>query len=273
MEKSTNRRTVLYSPRPWGPHRPAQGAPLPLLAISSLLEQVEHDSIIVSSNLFEKPDEKVLESCDNATCLGITAMTGYQITDGLKIAGLVKEKYPDLPVVWGGRHPTLESDGTIKSLYVDILVRGQGERTFAELVGALAGKKSLADIEGISYKSNGEILHNPDRPLEDVNNFPRMPYDLIDVEKTLYSNAYSSRVLNYVSSYGCPFRCGFCSEQTVWKRQWLAVGAERLADEIERLVKDYGVDTIAFSDSEFFIDKERVRLFCQEIIRRKLNIN
>ncbi|MEE8373504.1 MAG: radical SAM protein, partial [Dehalococcoidia bacterium] len=232
-----------------------------------------HDSVIVSSNLYEKTTETVLEHCANATCLGITAMTGYQITAGLKMAGLVKERYPGLPVVWGGRHPTLEPGGTIESSCVDILVRGQGERTFAELADVLARRNSLAGIVGISYKSHGEVFHNPDRPLEDVNGFPPMPYDLIDVRRSLFTNAYSTRALNYISSYGCPFRCGFCSEQTVWQRRWLALGAERMAEEIERLVKDYGVDTIAFSDSEFFIDKERVRLFCQELIRRKLKIN
>jgi len=76
-----------------------------------------------------------------------------------------------------------------------------------------------------------------------------------------------------VSSYGCPWRCGFCSEQTAWKRTWLAVKGDRMADEIERLVKDYGVDTISFHEANFFVDIDRVRLFCEELIRRKLRIN
>ncbi|HUV45173.1 MAG TPA: cobalamin-dependent protein, partial [Dehalococcoidales bacterium] len=219
-----------------------------MLAISSFLEQAGYDIVIVSSNLSDRPTEDVLESCRNATCLGITAMTGYQITDGLEIARSVKERYPDLPVVWGGRHPTLEPDGTIKSPYVDILVRGQGERTFAELVHSLAEGKSLGNVAGISYERFGEILHNPGRPLEDVNDFPPMPYHLIDVERSIYSNAFSNRVLNYVSSYGCPFRCGFCSEQTVWERRWLALRTDRMVEDIEGLVKDYGVDTIALAD-------------------------
>lgn len=273
MGRGSNPRVVLYSPRAWGPYRPTQGAPLPLLAISSFLEQAGYDIVIVSSNLSDRPTEDVLESCRNATCLGITAMTGYQITDGLEIARSVKERYPDLPVVWGGRHPTLEPDGTIKSPYVDILVRGQGERTFAELVHSLAEGKSLGNVAGISYERFGEILHNPGRPLEDVNDFPPMPYHLIDVERSIYSNAFSNRVLNYVSSYGCPFRCGFCSEQTVWERRWLALRTDRMVEDIEGLVKDYGVDTIALADSEFFIDKERARLFCEEITRRGLKIN
>lgn len=269
---------VLYSPRPWSASRPSLGAPLALLAISSLLEKEGYNITVVSDKLYENPIKKALDNCRNAICLGITAMTGYQITGGLELAKLVRQQYPRLPIVWGGRHPTIEPEGTIRSSYVDILVRGQGERTFTELVHALKDNKPLDNIAGLSYKVNNKVVHNVERPLEDLNNFPPMPYFLIDTKKTLYSKALhgilsSSHVLNYVSSTGCAFRCGFCSEQTMCKRKWLGLEGKRVANEVESLVKTYGVDVIDFRDPNLFVDTERIKVICKELIKKNLRIN
>ena len=263
---------ILYYPKPFPSHIPFVMAPLPLIAISSFLANEDFEILIVSEGLYDEPVKKILGEAPTALCLGITAITGYQIVDGLAIAKLVREMHPHLPIVWGGWHPTLDPDGTIRSPYVDIVVRGQGERTFPDLIHALAEGGVLDNIPGISYKKGGKIFHNLDRPLEDINNFPSYPYHLIEVERVLYKTEYGNRTLNYVSSVGCPWDCGFCAEKEVHKRRWLALNPYRMAEEIEKLIRDYKVDMISFGDSEFFISKERVRVFCEEVLKRGLNI-
>lgn len=263
---------ILYHPRSFPVRRPYLRAPLPLIAISSFLANESFDILIVSDSLYDKPVKKVLEEAATALCLGITAMTGYQIIDGLKMAKLVREAHPHLPIVWGGWHPTLDPEGTIRSPYVDVVVRGQGERTFTELIHTLVERRDLNNILGISYKKDGEIFHNLDRPLEDVNNFPSYPYRLIEVERVLSKNEYGNRILNYVSSFGCPWDCTFCAEMKVHKRHWLALNPDRVVEEIEKLIRDYKIDAISFDDSEFFISKDRVKIFCEEILRRGLSI-
>lgn len=266
-------KVVLYYPRCFGPTRPTVGrVPLPLIAASTFLARDKFKIVIAYDMLQKNSVDTVLKECEDAVCLGISAMTGYQIIDGLKVAKLVKKKYPDLPIVWGGWHPSLEPETTIKSPYVDIVVRGQGERTFYELVKALVEGRSLEGILGISFKNDGRIVHNPERPLEDINNFPPYPYYLIDVEKCLFNNEFGSRVINYVSAYGCVYRCGFCAELPVHKRRWLALDPIRMVDEIEELVKKYNPDVISFDDSEFFISKKRVKTFCEELLKRGLRI-
>jgi len=265
-------RIVLFEPVYWGAHRKVQRAPLGLLAISSLLDKEGYSISIVSQTLYDDPDKKVLEGCKNAICFGITALTGYQIADGLRMARLVREAYPNLPIVWGGWHPTIEPETTLESPYVDILVRGEGERTFTELVHALEDGGNLDNIPGVSYKQDGEAYHNPKRPLEDINNFPPMPYHLIEVERVLSNDEFGDRVLNYVSSIGCPYKCGFCSEWALSGRKWTGLSAHRMADDFERFVKYYKVDCIAVNDAQFFIHQDRVREFCEELIKRKLDV-
>ncbi len=256
----------------WDSERRVQRAPLALLAISGLLDKEGYEVHIVSQALHEHPKDSILELCDGAICLGITSLTGYQITDGLETAKLVKESYPDLPIVWGGWHPTLEPEGTLESLYVDIVVKGQGERTFTELVHALESKTPLDNILGISFKNNNQIQHNPERPLEDLNNFPPIPFHLIDVEKILSTDECGDRVINYVSSYGCPNRCAFCAEWKAHRGKWTGLSAERMIDDFERLVGDYSVDSIAINDTQFFLSKKRVREFCEGLIEKNLPV-
>jgi len=195
------RKVVLYYPRCYGPTRPTVGrVPLSLIAISTFLARDKFEVVIAYDMLQTDPVATVLEECKDAICLGISAMTGYQIIDGLKVAKLVKEKYSNLPIVWGGWHPSLEPETTLKSPCVDIVVRGQGERTFYELVKALFEGKPLEEVLGISFKMGKRILNTPERPLEDINNYPSYPYYLIDVERCLFNNEFGSRVINSTMS-------------------------------------------------------------------------
>lgn len=270
-KKEKRLKIVLYYPRAYSATRPAISTPLPLLAISKFLWK-DHDIVIISEILHKKPLNELLKHCKDAFCLGISAMTGYQIKDSLMVSKLIKEKYPELPIIWGGWHASLDPVNTIESPYVDIIVRGQGERTFFELINAMRDSKPLDNIRGLSFKKNGKIIHNPARISEDINNFPSTPYHLIDVEKCLYSTEYGNRTINYISSYGCPFGCKFCADEAVNKRKWTGLTAKKMVDEIEVFIKNYDIDSVAIHDSNFFVDPKRVKEFCKEILKRKLNI-
>lgn len=267
------KRIVLFSPRP-AANAYFDGVPIALLAVSRLLdEEGLYDIKIITASGKENYINKIVQLSKGAICVGISSMTGYQIKDGLEVSRAVKEKYPNIPIVWGGWHPTICPDQTLENKYVDIVVRGgQGERTFFELVHCLEKHKSPKGILGVSYKVNGKFFHNVERPFEDVNNFPPLPYHLVEVEKYIRSSEYGSRTIDYVSSMGCPFRCGFCSEQLVNKRRWSGLSAERVVEDLQLLNTKYKVNTIFFHDSNFFVDENRVRDICKGIIKNKISI-
>ncbi len=263
---------LLYQPVASPESRNVARAPLPLLAICRMLDRREYDIRISGAAFSPDPDREVLDSGADAVCLGITAFTGYQIIDGLRLARKVREEHPALPIVWGGWHPTLEPKTTMESDFADIVVRGQGERTFAELVGVLAEGRLPDDVLGVSHKKNGRIIHNPDRPLEDTNNFPAMLYDVVDIEKVVSNSPFGDRAIEYVSSWGCPYRCSFCCERKVHGRKWSGLASDSMVDEIESLVNDHGINVIDLVDSDFFISEKRVKSFFEEVIRRKLDV-
>lgn len=199
-------------------------------------------------------------------------MTGPQLAGAIEFAKLTRERFPGITIVWGGYHPSILTQQTIQQPYVDVVVRGQGELTFVELMDALERRSPLRDILGITYKDGGELRTNPDRPFASVDAFPPVPYHLIDMERIIRENNRGYRSLQYVSSQGCPFQCGFCAEAAVYKQNWSGRSAAKVVDEIAELCERYRLDNITFVDANFFVDLRRVRDICQGIIDRHLTI-
>jgi len=112
--------------------------PLALLAIGSELDPDVYEVITIDARLEADAQGTVLSHIEDALCVGITVLTGAPISDALEISRAVKRARPDLPVVWGGWHPSMFASECLLEPSVDVTVRGQGEETFAEIVQRLA---------------------------------------------------------------------------------------------------------------------------------------
>lgn len=268
------KKIILVRPLVFSQTRMYYGAPLALLSICRILaEEQKYDIKIFDPTVDKNYLKNIVKISKNAVCLGISAITGYSILDGLRIAKAVKKKYPQLPIVWGGWHPSILPQETIKDPLVDIVVIGQGERTFAKLVHALEKKQNLKNIKGLVYKTKtGKIITTTPRPLESLDNFPPIPYHLIDAEKFVVPQEYGQRSLLYYSSYGCPHRCLFCVEQIVNHQKWVGLSPEKAAEEIHQLKNKYKLDSIQIIDSNFFIGEDRAIRFSQRLIKLNTQI-
>jgi radical SAM superfamily enzyme YgiQ (UPF0313 family) len=249
-------------------------APLPLLHISSFLVRDGFEVKIISDALYDDYMQEAIRQCQDSLCLGITALTGSQISNGLRLSSEVRRLYPGLPIVWGGWHPSIMPESTLEDPHVDMVVVGQGERKFYELVKCLQDNdfKKIDSIPGVFYKNDGRLIIRETPSVEDINNFPPVPYEIIDVKKCISKTEYGNRTLQYISSYGCPFRCSFCIEPIVSKRKWVGLAAERLIDEWGYLYKKYHIDSLAVYDSNFFVDKKRVIDICEGLIKNNIKI-
>ena len=228
----------------------------------------DFDVKIINAVVDSDYKEKILAACENALCLAVSSMTCYQIRDGIDVCAAVKEKYPALPVIWGGYHPSTEPVQTLENPCIDIVVRGQGEITFKELVHRLQDNKSPGGIPGVSYKDEGRIINNPDRKFENINLFPPIPYDMVDVELHIKDYKFGSRCLDYYASQGCASGCDFCSEPLFCKRLWSGLEAQKVVSELEYLAKTYNLDTFMMRDSDFFLNVRRVKELCELLIEK-----
>ncbi len=258
------RRVVLYNPG-----NVFYTMPLGLLAVGSVLDARRYEVKIIDSRLEINAKQRAIEESQGALCFGVSVLTGAPIRDALDISRAIKSSYPDLPVVWGGWHPSLLPAETIAESSVDVAVLGQGEPTFAELVERLESRSSLEGLTGTVSRRGNRVSFDPPRPLMNMNELPAHDYGLIAVED--YFRLKNRRQLDYVASTGCRFRCAFCADPHVFNREWTGLDPQRVGEEIESLWRRYRFDDLNFQDETFFTPRARVVAIAGEFLRRGLS--
>jgi len=258
------KKIVLYNPK-----AVFYTMPLGLMAIASGLDRDKYEICIIDARLETDAVAQALEELDGALLLGVTVLTGAPIGDALKMLRAAKSRFPDLPTVCGGWHPSLFPVEMLAEPSIDITVQGQGEATFADLVARLDNGEPLDKVNGITFRCNSGIQRNPERPMVPMELFPPIDYSLVPVER--YFNLKGRRQVDYISSTGCLFRCAFCADPFVYKRGWQAIGAERLADEIEVLWHRYRFEDLNFQDETFFTYKKRVAEVAEQFLKRDMS--
>ncbi|MBF0594828.1 MAG: B12-binding domain-containing radical SAM protein [Candidatus Omnitrophica bacterium] len=213
----------------------------------------------------------------NPVCVGISSMTGTQIFFALQAAKIVREfTNGRVPIVWGGAHPSSLPEQTVNSEDVDIVVVGEGDDTFVELVDAIAGHRLLKDVQGIVFKDAGAVIKTPSRPLLDVENLLPTPWELLDIEKYIHRDFYLKNTFRSMdigqTSRGCPFLCGFCSSASLRQRRWRAMSVRKSLENILEPVRRFKLDSIWIRDDEFYISPERVNGICEGIINSGIKL-
>ena len=210
-------------------------------------------------------------------CVGISSMTGSQIHYAIEVAKIVR-RYTNgkVPIVWGGPHPSILPEQTLRSEYVDIVCIGEGDISFSELIKALEGRRSLLTVKGIAFKDGSQVITTSPVELINVEELLPVPWELINVEDYIHPDMYlkkSSRTLDIgQTSRGCPFNCGFCCSASLKMRKWRAMPVERSLEAIVEPTKRFKLNGVWIRDDEFYINRERASKICEGIIRENLNI-
>lgn len=260
-------RVVLYNPG-----APFYTMPLALLAIGSHLDCQRFDVVVVDARLETDPVAALERALEGALCLGVTVLTGPAIRDAIGASRAAKRVRPDLPVIWGGWHPSLFPRECLDEPSVDATVQGQGEATFADVVDRLARGVPLDGCPGTTIRAtDGAVVRNPGRPLGALDSFAPHDYSLIDVER--FFELKGKRQLDYVSSQGCNFRCAFCADPFVYERQWVGLDPGRVVREVAALWERYRFDDLNFQDETFFTRPGRVEAIAQGFVDAGLPIS
>lgn len=263
---------VLFFPRT-EPNNVYKNLPSSLVKVGSQVKANGWRVKIIDSR-FEEDYRRIMEDClKEAVCFGVSSMTGYPIYHSIRASKFAKEIDKNIPVIWGGWHSSILPDETLKNDFIDIVVRGQGEAAMAEVLEVLSKGLPPEGIKGVSFKDKeGNIVHNPERPFQDVNEFSPIDFDLLDIKRYLHPTHLGQRTIFWNTSQGCPYNCGFCCTAGVYKRHWSSFKADRILNDVEVLVRKFGVDGILFSEDNFFTDENRVKAICEGLISRGLKI-
>jgi radical SAM superfamily enzyme YgiQ (UPF0313 family) len=246
-------------------------APLGILAVATPLLRAGYEVRIIDSTITPDPLAHVLVEIRDAVCLAISLVTGPMILETVKITREAKRLYPRLPIILGGWHPSLLPEQTLAARDIDIVVRGQGEEALLQIVRVLEDNASLAGIDGVGYKENGQIFLNPPRALKSIREMPPKAYELADFDA--YERLCGRRWAMYISSFGCPYRCGYCTNEGVYGGRWDALAPDQVVEDLSNLVARYRLQLVWVVDDNFLVDRERALVIAEGLVRRKTSFD
>jgi radical SAM superfamily enzyme YgiQ (UPF0313 family) len=250
---------VLYNPK--ATKFRSRRFPLSILSMAAVLEGRE-EYAIVDGNLDPRANETLLALIreKRVELLAVTVMPGPQTLSAVESCREVRERYPGIPIVWGGYFPSNYTEAALNASYVDYAVRGQGENTFLELLEAVRERRDVKSITGLSYKdADGTHRHNPERPMKPPDAFPWYPYHRIPAERYLLPTFLGRRTAVHQASIGCPYRCNFCGVVTFSGSREKMESPARSEAILRHLATTYGVDAVQFYDNNFFLREDHAR--------------
>jgi radical SAM superfamily enzyme YgiQ (UPF0313 family) len=260
-----SRKVVLFSPPYEGK---VFGPPLGLLSLASSIREQGFTPIIIDGAITQRFLDVIVEEVHDAFAFGVSVLTGPMIRDAISASRIVRKSRPDLPVIFGGWHPTLLSAQTLGEEFVDIIVRHQGEKTLVEILNRQAAGASLDLVAGCWFKRNGNIIVNADRPASPLSSLPTPAYDLVDFES--YARLTKGRKLPYATSIGCPYACNYCTDMVFYNRRFNPQSVSGVVAEIVHLVKKHELDEIALVDSNFLVDTRRALALARGFIESNI---
>lgn len=226
------------------------------LSYALLTAYIDFDKIevVVIDERIEKENTMMLldKHVPDSVLFGISASAGYQLRRSIETAKYVKNKFPEIPIVWGGAQVTALPQESIREDFVDVVLAGRGETILPRLINGLK-EKNLNGIPGVYWEENGQIQGIPNTELVDLDSVPSWPYHIFKIKEYLNPNTMA---INLTTTWGCPNRCGFCH----WyknKSAWSAFNAQRVYEEVKYFKDNYGIKEVYFLDSDFMADITR----------------
>ena len=291
------KKIVLFLPHRADPTRgemfSADLLPLELLQIASGPVADGYEVVMIDAMVDEGYIEKVLEACDGALCFASSCILGYQVYDGYVVAQAVRERYPNLPIIWGGWFPSVTPEMYLEGGIADAVGMGQGEITFREVVQAIDAGTDLAEVPGLAVLRDGKTVYTDHRPVVGFDKFEPVPWELLDFEKYAelqvkpthlkvrhrfplpghWTPDNPPRAFSHFSSFGCPEPCTFCCSPLVTNRRWKAIPGKALAEEFAELQQRFKFDVLRFQDANFGVHEKRTREFCETLVELKVPIH
>ncbi len=199
--------------------------------------------------------------------IGITAYT-VQIRAAGIIAAQIKRESPSTIICVGGPHATAIPHQTLDEFpSIDFIVRGEGEDLLPKLLDAMGNETMLTKLPGVVTRGGGQDAWCP---ITNIDDLPFPAWEEFDLSK--YPGTYPHRKkleLPMISGRGCPYHCVFCCRALGHVVRLRSV--QSVVAEIERNIREYGCESIAFLDETFAFNRKWSDEFFTTMITHGLN--
>jgi predicted pyridoxine 5'-phosphate oxidase superfamily flavin-nucleotide-binding protein/tRNA A37 methylthiotransferase MiaB len=182
------------------------------------------------------------------------------------MARLIKERSPEVLVCLGGPASSPIADLMLERFpFLDLIVRGEGEQTFTELLKDLDTDRPPAEVQGLTWRDGEKIVSNPDRQvLPDLDTLPIPTFEAygMDPDAPIYLDV----------GRGCPFRCHFCATAPFWDRRFRMKSIDRIVTELTLLRDRYHRNHVGFAHDIFTTNRKWTLRFCQQLIEQSVGM-
>jgi len=253
----------------------AVAPPLGILYIAAVLRNEGIEVSIIDQPAEGLSNKKLIKKIISMSpdVVGFTVLSTSCINT-VEIAKKIKELNPEIITILGGPHATINAERMLKKYsWIDYVMRGEGEYATLALVKAMEENGDLNRIDGLCFRENGKILIKESNIIEDLDEIPFVPYDMIEGNE--YGNVcgmHIDRVATILTSRGCPYACTFCAVSLLSKRRCRFRSPENVVDEMGDLVSR-GFTNIVINDDNFTLNHKRVIKICELIRDRELEFN
>ena len=250
--------------------------PIWLSYATGLLESLGHRVRLVDCPAWNWSVDDVLKDIEKFDPDLVVVETSFtSLKNDLEIVRRIKEL--EFKVATVGPPVSQFAEEILK--FADFAARYEFDFTIAELCDVMEKRGNLEGVLGISFRVDGKIFHNPERPFSTSEQLDRLPFVSEVYRKHLNIRDY---FLNYslypmvqiFTGRGCPNSCTFCSwPQTFTGKKYRVRSIDNLLDELEFIESEMKVKEVFFEDDTFTISKKRVLEFCRGYRERKLEIS
>jgi len=258
-------------------NRYIQNVPLNYIHLSAYLREKGHEPTIFDM-IFDDVTPEAVDTWireRGVRVVGIGCMT-CEFPEAIAEARRLKAAHPGMRVVLGGAHPSGAPEDCLESGVVDYVIAGEGEIALTKLLEALEASREPEGISGLWLIRDGKTVPNQPAEVPDIETLPPPAYDLLDLDKYFQLDSpwhfpKSRRVVQFISSRGCPYRCSYC--HTIHGKSYRGLSPEKVLDQMEALVKKQGVEEFMMVDDIFNFDLQRAKQICRGILDRGLKIH
>lgn len=251
--------------------------PLEILYPATFLERHGFRAAILDLSLRDRPLELLRNTIESKRprVIGLTAYTTLADQCG-RYADWIKEHFAKIIVIMGGMHASAMPEATL-ALYqnVDYVIVGEGEIPCLNLMKAVISGGNVNQVKSLAWRRGVQVVVNPrEAPVNDIDSLPVLNYDLIDLNRyantTVFGNFVTLPTVNIISARGCPYDCSFCATHHHWGARHRYMSPARIVREMKHCHENHGIRTFRFIDDVFTEPVNRLKQFCELIIKEKL---
>lgn len=253
--------------------------PMGILYLSTFLSKNNYDVSLLDQFARDYSTEETLKwiKKEDPDILGFSTITTAGTgRSSAEIAKRVKEEInPNVKILFGNYHATFNDTRILnKYPFLDACIRGEGENTLLEIVEKVEKGKGFEDIRGVTYRNNGRIIRNDDRPLiENLNTLPfpdrKLLGDVVYTNRNEGLDLSVGKFTSIASSRGCAFKCSFCSSSMFWG-SWRPRSPENIIQEL-LILEELGYKNLLWVDDNFTISKSRILKLSKLVRKEKLD--